>query len=103
VVLMGVGAVGMAVGGIFGIRAINKNKEADDHCSADACFDDEGEDLNDQAQRAALVSNIAFIAGGAAAVGGLIFYLTAPDDSTAATLTAKPLVGGAQLSLGGSF
>lgn len=104
VVLMGAGALGLGVGGIFGMRAINKNKDADDECgSPNSCETKRGEKLNDQAQTAALVSNVAFIAGGALAIGGLVLYWTAPDGSETSNLGAAPIPGGAQLTYGGRF
>lgn len=103
VVLMGAGALGIGIGGIFGMRAINKDRDADELCNNTTCWDSDGEDLNDQAQRAALVSNVAFIAGGALAVGGLVLYVTAPDGSQTARVGWTPVAGGAQLTYGGRF
>jgi len=104
VVLMGVGAAGMVVGTIFGVDALQKNNDAKDICGDDtSCPTQEGEDLSDDAQQAALVSTIGFVAGGAALVGGAVLYLTAPDGSEAGRMQLSPIAGGAQFSFSGRF
>jgi hypothetical protein len=80
---LGVGAagvVGIAVGSIFGLGAKSKldDSNADNHCDASDACDATGKGLRDDAQSAATVSTIAFIAGAAAVAGGVVLYLTAP-------------------------
>jgi serine/threonine-protein kinase len=105
--LFGVGAVGLGLGTYFGLRAISKNDQAEAHCpNTPLCNNDRGVALTDEAQTAALVSNIAFGVGAAALAGGLIIHLTSSDEPASASLpsfTLKPLVGGGHASFTGSF
>ncbi|HEU5075886.1 MAG TPA: hypothetical protein VFU02_16950 [Polyangiaceae bacterium] len=104
VVLMGVGAAGLVVGTIFGVEALKKDSDAQDICGNDtSCPTDKGEQLSDDAQQAALVSTIGFIAGGGALVAGAVLYLTAPDGSEAGRVQLSPVAGGAQFSFSGRF
>ena len=104
VVLMGVGAAGLVVGTIFGVDALQKNNDAKDVCGDDtSCPTQEGENLSDDAQQAALVSTIGFVAGGLALAGGAVVYLTAPDGTEAGQLKLSPIAGGAQFSFAGRF
>src|SRR5690606_24057073 len=72
-VIGGVGVVGMGVGGVFGVIAMNKEGSAKDVCTGTVCDPNEnGVELTEQAQSAALVSTIGFAAGGALLAGGLV-------------------------------
>ncbi|MDX2055034.1 MAG: hypothetical protein SFV15_21705 [Polyangiaceae bacterium] len=102
-VLMGVGGVGLAVGGYFGLTAISKNNQAKDECQGKFCTTQAGVDASKDAQDAALFANIGVIGGAAVALGGAVLFFTAPDDPNSAHLGLVPTVGGAKLSLGGSF
>lgn len=84
--LAGVGVVGAGLGAFFGLRAISKNDEADAHCPIAGC-DPQGLEAADSAKSAGTISTIAFAAGGALIVGGLLLFLTAPK-STRATVGA---------------
>jgi len=104
IVVMGVGAAGLVVGTIFGVDALQKNNDAKDICGDDtSCPSQAGEDLSDDAQQAALVSTIGFVAGGVALAGGAVLYLTAPDGSEAGRMQLSPIAGGAQFSFAGRF
>jgi serine/threonine-protein kinase len=98
------GIVGVGIGTYFGLRAISKNSDAQDHCPASQCKDQEGVTLTDEARSAATAANIAFGVGLAALAGGVVLYLTAPSGQSAAqngTLQAR--VGLGSISLGGTF
>lgn len=85
----GVGVVGIAVGSIFGLRAIGKANDADSYCPRGyQCDDVLGTSLTDDAKSAARISNIAFAVGGVALVGGAVLYFTAPAKPSAAPTTA---------------
>ncbi len=92
-VLLGLGGAGMAVGAIFGVRALglkdssSPSCRADNHCSAD------GFALRESARSAGTASTIGFVAGGALAAGGLVLYMTAPERRGVTASTG--LVGGA--------
>ncbi|WP_437475993.1 hypothetical protein WME75_25355 [Sorangium sp. So ce1014] len=79
----GAGAVGIGVGAIFGLRALVKLGEsnADGHCHDGNVCDEVGYGPREQAVRAGNVSTVLFIAGGAALVGGVALFLTAPDSA----------------------
>lgn len=88
-VLAGAGAVGLAVGTVFGLSAISKNGDSDEHCRTERFCSEKGLALRDDARDAAAVSTIAFIAGGAFAAGGLALVLTASNTSTPAAGSAR--------------
>ncbi len=78
-VLGGVGAAGIVVGSIFGLQAISKNKDAEQHCPRGyKCDDADGPALAEQARNAARVSTIAFGVGAVALVGGAVLFFTSP-------------------------
>lgn len=105
----GLGVVGIGFGTLFGLRAISKNSDAKDLCDGQACSDEKGVSLTDEAKDAALVSNIAFGAGLACVAGGIVLYLTAPSSTEKSarrpSLHVSPLAArrGGGLSFGGSF
>src|SRR5260370_15129686 len=78
-VLGGVGAAGIVVGSIFGLQAISKNKDAEQHCPRGyKCDDADGPALAEQARNAARVSTIAFGVGAVALGGGAVLFFTSP-------------------------
>ena len=95
-VALGVVAVaGIVVGSVFGAGAKSKLDQSKDHCrTADLCTT-EGLDLVSEARTSATLSTIGFAAGGAALVGGLIVFLTAPSGSPRPAAAARfvPLLG----------
>jgi len=100
-----VGLVGVVVGSIFGIKAVNKNAESLPHClpnNSKRC-DAQGVALGADALAAGNVSTISFVIGGAALVGGTIVFLTASPSAPQSKsglrrVEAQPLVG---LGVGG--
>lgn len=102
------GVVGLGVGSYFGIKAIQKNSDAETHCPAGkTCNDQQGVDLTNDAKDAAVVSNIAIGVGAAFAVAGVVLYLTSDSGErpAAARLQLHPLVSHnlAGIGLGGTF
>jgi len=95
--LVGVGIAGAAVGSYFGLQVSSKKEESDPHCSGNAC-DPRGFDLRKDALSAATISDVAFIAAGAALVGGVVLYLTAPKP-VKASVGAAPLPSGGGAAL----
>jgi serine/threonine-protein kinase len=89
----GAGVLSLAVGTVFGVRAITKRQESNKQCDSDGCTED-GFDLNEQAKRAATVANVTIGLGLAGVAGGLVLVLTAPtraDSTTSASV--GPVVG----------
>lgn len=112
-VTLGAGVAGLAAGGYFGLRSLDKRNTSRDNCNGDLC-NATGVELRDDAIRAGNNATIAGIAGGAAVVGGLVLVLTAPKDSRRGALPgatrigrleARPEVGpfGAGVTLGGTL
>ncbi len=100
-----VGLVGFGVGGYFGVRAITRNSDAEAYCPRGALCDAQaGEDLTDEAQQAATLSNVAFGAGALLLATGSVLYLTGNrDEPKAVRLTPMLLPGIASASISGSF
>lgn len=96
-VLGGVGVIGIGVGAVAGIVALNKRAAADEFCpSDDACYSP-GAALVDEATTIAHVSTIGFAVGGAALAAGLTVLLLAPSDDAELSARVSPL--GASLRL----
>jgi tetratricopeptide (TPR) repeat protein len=70
--------VALGVGTAFGLRALSKRKDSDPLCPGDRC-DQRGYELDRQAHRAALVSDVAFGAGLVAAGVATYLFLASPD------------------------
>jgi hypothetical protein len=97
---VGVGAVGIAgivVGAVFGAKAKSQWKDTLAHCKGGdptwcypAAFD-----LRHDAVTSATVSTIGFVVGGAAVVGGVVLWFTAPAGKPAARagLRIVPILG----------
>ena len=76
----GVGLVGIVVGSVFGAMTLSKTGAGKGHCSTGEkpkC-DPEGVALYGDAKTTANGSNIAMAVGGAAVIGGVVLFLTAP-------------------------
>ena len=95
----GVGIVGVGVGSYFGLRAMSKESESEDHCDGSLC-DPEGLDLSEQADRAATISNVAFGTGLVGlGVGTYLFLISQPPaekrpagDSASSRLSVVPSI-----------
>jgi hypothetical protein len=103
------GAGGLVVGGVFGAKARTLNDEAKELCGGniDQCPAgqiDASQAKVDDARKAATISTIAFAAGGALVVTGIILIVTAPKAEKRA-VTIAPLIGdgGTGIALGGRF
>lgn len=105
--LAGVGAVGVLVGGVFGLSASSTYDGAFEgggcdratlQCSA------AGQSTVDDARSKATVSTVLFAAGGVLAAGGLVLFLTAPSERpTALKLAPSMHARGGGLVLSGSL
>lgn len=95
----GIGVVGLGIGAIFGITAINKKNAAD--------CDDSGSCSNfaavGDAKSAATVATVGFIAGAALLAGGVALVLFAPTSSVRVEARAAALPGGGFYGVGGTF
>ncbi len=104
-VVAGIGAVGLGVGGVFGLLAKSSYDDARTHCTADNRCTADGVSGVDKAHNQATLSTIAMGVGAAALAGGLIVYFTAPSAKAtpAVGLRVVPTVGGAAMSVGGAW
>jgi len=99
IVVAAVGTVGLAVGAVYGFRALSLKKQAncDESCEGSA------RDKQQDAYDAGNVSTIAFVAGGVLAATGVTLYLVgAPDDPRTANAGRPEPVGGVVM-LSGRF
>ncbi len=104
-VVAGIGAVGVGIGGLFGLLAKSSYDDARTHCSADNRCSAEGVSGVDKAHNQATLSTIAMGVGAAALAGGLIVYFTAPSAKTAPAVGFRvaPTLRGASVGLGGAW
>jgi hypothetical protein len=86
IVAMSAGAVGIGVGAFFGFRTSSKWSEAQNHCPGNECEDQKGVDLARNAKDSATISTAACIAGGTLLAGGLVIYLTAPNNRSSSAI-----------------
>ena len=110
--LAGVGAVGLIVGSVFGVVALDKKSSANNPklCSPDftVCNAEGTSDVN-AAKSDGFISTVALIGGGVFVAAGAVIFLTAPRAENkpdgGATLQARLGAPGspAGVSLGGSF
>jgi hypothetical protein len=99
----GAGVVGIGVGTYFGFRAISKMNQAEDgSCANGLCQDQADLELTQQASDAAVVSNIAFAAGGALVLTGAALFFLAPASKEQA-LRVTPYFSGREggIAVGG--
>lgn len=83
-----VGSTGIAagiVGGVFGGLAMSTNDDASQHCAKDQpeICDAKGVELGSTASEQATVSTVMISVGGAALLGGIILWVTAPTKKVA--------------------
>ena len=85
----GVGVIGLGVGTYFGLRAMAKQNEYEEHRGADGrCLDMDCQTSSEDAHAAGNLSTVAFVAGGAFLAAGAALWLTAPDGD-AKTVSAR--------------
>src|SRR5688572_30413592 len=102
--MLGVGVVGIGVGSVSGILAIDPNMQSMAYCDANnatLCYGT-GVAQPNTAMTYGNVSTVAFIAGGAFAVAGAVF-IAIPTKKTHASAAIEPTFGGARLVLSGAF
>ena len=109
IVVGAAGLVGIGIGSALGLVAAGKlsDSNANNHCDAADTCDAVGLQLRAEAKDAALVSTIAFIAGGVALAAGITMYFLAPKKKKHEMLGTyfAPMVGNGTYgaALGGTF
>jgi hypothetical protein len=101
IVVLGVGVVGLGAGTALGFLAKSKRDDAQRVCP-DRCADQSGVDMWADASTTGNLSTIAFIAGGAAVVGGAVLWLTAGRGSSGAS-QAQVGIGPGSVSVRGRW
>lgn len=94
VVVAGVGLVGLAIGGVFGAKALSLNAKSNDNCTEDACNPD-GYDQRTEARQAGNLSTVFVATGLALAAGGITLIIIGAPDDPEGTASITPLPGGA--------
>lgn len=99
-----VGIAGLATGIVGGIVASSNANDLKAACGSGPTCDPSNQGTHDSAVTWATVSDVAFIAGGAALAAGAVIYLTAPRDTGAvSSVGIAPAARGTGLSLVGRF
>lgn len=79
---LGVGVAGVAVGSVFGARAMTKANAAEEYCEGTSCLPEADDDIT-ASKRAGTVSTAAFIVGGLGVGAGVFLLLTGSSRSKA--------------------
>jgi len=99
IIVAAVGTVGLAVGAVYGFRALSLKKQANCDKSCEGSAREKQQDAYD----AGNVSTIAFVAGGVLAATGVTLYLVGAPDDAPAQAVANPAPVGGGLMLSGRF
>ena len=86
----GVGIVGVAIGTVFGLRALSLKGERDQECRPGNLCTADGLTKDDDARSAATLSTVGFVAGAALLAGGAVLVLTAPSSPPSPASPASP-------------
>jgi serine/threonine-protein kinase len=79
----GVGVVGLAVGGVFGLKAVSNKKDADPYCSGGDCTDPRGVTAGNDAHAAGNAATVGLVVGAVGLAAGLTLWFTAPKEQPA--------------------
>ncbi len=94
IAVVGVGVAGFIVGSVFGGQTFSKVNDAAPFCSADdppKCTQP-GFDLHQQANKTAMISNVALGIGGVAIIGGVVLFALAPSQKKTPASSAFQVV-----------
>jgi hypothetical protein len=91
---LGVGALGFAVGGYFGLSAMAARSDAKPHCDGNRC-DQFGVDARERAIDSARFSTLGFAVGAVGAATGAILLFTERAELPRQQASVTPLPGGA--------
>jgi hypothetical protein len=101
-VTLGVGALGLAAGGVFTALAIGKRNELEDGCIGTACPPSQADTLDSYHQHANLAT-VSFIAGGVLAGTGIILLVTEIGDIETESASIRPYLGLGSVGAIGTF
>ncbi len=104
--MAGVGVVGLAVGGFYGLKAKSTHDDALNHCVGTECYA-EGLELDSDARDQAMISTVAVASGlGLIAAGAVLYLVSSPSQPSRETTVAMGIRSSAQglsLSVGGAW
>jgi hypothetical protein len=103
--IAGIGAAvlavaGVVVGSVYGVYAISDRRDAERLCPAYPCAPG-ASDANESAKTAALISDVAFAAGGAGALGSILFFVVDGRGTTGPVSGQAPAPNGGARSVAG--
>jgi len=104
IAIAGAGVVAAGIGAYFGATALSKNSDSAPYCNVGGVKDDcwgPGVSLRGDAVTDATISTVLISAGAAAAVGGVVLWLTTPSSSGAPAATIG--FDGHGVRIGGTF
>jgi hypothetical protein len=104
--LAGAGVIGIGVGSAFGLMASSSYNQARTDCGTGCSATSKAQSEKSSADTDATVSTVAFVAGGAALVAGVVLFFTAPkgtEEKAAVSLVPSAGPSSAGLSLSGRF
>lgn len=96
---LGVGAAGVVVGTVFGLRSLSLKKDRDAECPTSTCTTTKGVELDQDARTAATWSTVGFVVGAAGLGTATVLFLTEPSRSDKSTRKSVEL----RVSLLGAF
>ncbi len=104
IVVTGVGAAGLVLGGVSGLQTLLLKNDRNKFCDANnVCTSQQGVSDDRSARNWANVSTIALAVGGAITAGGIALILTAPRGAPAVTVGADLQPGGAEFKVAGRW
>lgn len=86
----GVGVVGLAVGGVFGLMVLDRKSTVDDHCDANDFCDDEGLDAGDEGARFSTIATVGTVVGLVGIGAAAAIWIGSGDDAPAVGASAGP-------------
>lgn len=105
-VSVGIGVVGLAVGGYFGLKAKSTRDDLSDACPADRCSAAERAKYDDGRDQAGYAT-VGFAVGGVGLLAGALLLMLAPNEqeqpASLTTVRLQPALGPGSLWLNGSF
>jgi hypothetical protein len=106
VIAFGVGAAGLAVGGVFGMLSLAETGDVKDQCdTSGTCPKDQADEL-DSAKTKGNISTIGFAVGGAGLVAGVVLLVVGGSKAEASTsrhAPVEPWIGLGQAGVSGTF
>lgn len=104
--IAGVGVVGLAFGGFYGLKAKSTHDDAMNNCVGTSCYP-KGLELDQDARAQATISTVAVASGlGLMAAGAVLYLVSSPSQPSrekAVAVGVRPSAQGLSLSVGGAW